>query len=89
MFSLAGPWSVRCGEQKRSRRVQSSPELHPPWERQHGVWERQEMWLEFQVCPHGGQCLVCLLWIQDPGPTSTIPSRFPTFPRPKDMVSLS
>lgn len=29
-FSLAGPWSVRCGEQKRSRRVQSSSEFPSP-----------------------------------------------------------
>lgn len=29
-FSLAGPWSVRCGEQKQSRRVQSSSELRSP-----------------------------------------------------------
>lgn len=29
-FSLAEPWSVRCGEQKRSRRVQSSSELPSP-----------------------------------------------------------
>lgn len=42
--------------------------------------------LEFQVCPHGGQCLVSL-WIQDPGPPSTIPFSIPDFSQTEDVVN--